>query len=346
METLIEKALPSGEILTVKHWVSSEPAPRKYKDYILASFGMDHPHSSLYTINGWRGYFSDAMDGNFYPEVVDHWFFAEINGECAGRIWFAYSAKSGYGNFGNVATEPQFRQRGIMKELMNFFCEEFQRSPATMLCCATGNKIAAASYLKFGFKFVYTGPTGPMYIAKGEDFHAKAANAFAAKDIFNIRPGRIDDQFDCDKLLNYIPEVWRRPTPFFAGVGSYVEDFRLAYQEQLGDRGVVYVAENSLGHAVGYAFAFLAGRIPVIDFLLHPGCFGAGAEKLLQETCRGFTEKFPTIPSLFYTGFADDQEKLSIVTAAGGINEGQLTNSLVYGENMRDMRFCRFNLIP
>ena len=141
MKIITQKKLAGGETLTVTHWCSPEPAPRKYLDYVIASFGVDHPKNNLHNHGVWRAYFHDAMSGVAYPEVIDHWFFAEINGECAGRIWFAYSPRTGHGNFGNVQTEPQFRRRGIMDALLTPCMEEFRRSPATMLCCASGNTV-------------------------------------------------------------------------------------------------------------------------------------------------------------------------------------------------------------
>lgn len=61
MEILDEKKMSSGETLRVLHWCSSEKAPEKYVDYVLASMGSDSPHEHLYSISGWRAYFSDAM---------------------------------------------------------------------------------------------------------------------------------------------------------------------------------------------------------------------------------------------------------------------------------------------
>ena len=187
MEVLDEKQLPSGETLRILHWSSPEKAPKKYIDYIAFSMGSEDFHRYFYTIAGWRAYFSDAMNGKYFPDVVDHWFFAEVNGECAGRIWFAYSAKSLRGNFGNVMTESRYRGRGIMTELMKHCMEEIRRSPANMLCCIASGKMVPV-YSKYGFRLICGGESGPLCFIKNGTFASEAERAFSGGHITEVRP--------------------------------------------------------------------------------------------------------------------------------------------------------------
>ena len=94
MKILSEAKLPGREQLRILHWHAPEKAPRKYVDYISASFGMDHPHNNLYTIGIWNGYFNDAVNAVYYPEVVDHCFFAEADGGGGGGRRFLPDVKS------------------------------------------------------------------------------------------------------------------------------------------------------------------------------------------------------------------------------------------------------------
>ena len=308
MNILEEKKLANGELLRILHWCSPEKAPRKYMDYIAAAWGAENPKlgQAFYTLNGWRGYFQDAMQGKYYPDVIDHWFFAEIDGECAGRIWFAYSARSHRGNFGNVRTEPQYRQRGIMGELMKYCMAEIRRSPVKTLCCSTTNKFAAATYNR----------------------------------ITEIRPGGIGDQFDCDKFLTYIPELYHRELPVLTGPAALVDDYRLAYQEQIGGRSVVYVALNEQKECCGYAFSImLAGGVAVLDFKIHPA-YLTDAPRLIRAAAEAFYAKFGIFP--VYYGLCSDTEKNKILLEAGMENTGSINGCLTIRKQPADMTVMQF----
>ena len=334
MEILDEKKMSSGETLRVLHWSSSEKAPEKYVDYVLASMGSDSPHEHLYSISGWRAYFSDAMLGTFYPEVVDHWFFAEVNGECAGRIWFAYSAKSLIGNFGNVMTRPRFQGRGIMTELMKHCMAEIRRSPANMLCCIAGKRITP-TYLKNGFSLIHGGEEGPLCFIKEGSFLDKAKQAFSGSSIMEVRPGRIGDQFDCDKFLAYVPELWNRRFPVQTGPAASIFDFRMALQESFSDHAVVYVALNEQKICCGYAFAvMLPSGLPVLDFVIHPAYMADSAE-LIRTTASAFQKTFGAIPS--YYGLSADAEKNTAAVNAGMKRISEVSSAVLYKNQMADM---------
>ena len=339
MDLLAEKKLPSGETLRVLHWCPPGKVPRKYADYVSASFGSDHPHANFYTTNGWRSYLFDAMDGVYFPEVTDHWFFAEVDGECAGRVWFAWSGRSLRGNFGHVMTEPQYRRKGIMTELMTHCMAEIRRAPVRMLCCATGNKVAAASYVKSGFRLIYGGETGPLCFSKGESLFEESKKIFSGSRITEVRPGTIGDQFDCDKFLAYTPEMWKRPLPSQFGPAACVSDFRLALQESFGGRAVVYTALNEKRECCGYAFAVMFPRMPVLDFVVHPAYMGDAAG-LIRRTAESFREKFGVMP-LWY-GFAEDREKLRAAQAAGLVPAAEIPGGIFSGGRFADLTVMHF----
>ena len=334
MEILDEQKLISGETLRVLHWDSSEKAPEKYINYILTSVGSSNPHRYLYSSAGWRTYFRDAMSGTYFPDVVDHWFFAEVDGECAGRIWFAYSKKSLRGNFGNVMTEPAFRNRGIMRELMKHCMDAIRRSPANMLCCIASKKITPV-YLKYGFQLIHGGESGPLCFIKDGTFASEAEQAFSGNRIMEIRPGEISDQFDCDKFLVYVPELWKREHPVQTGPAAFVSDFRLAFQESFAGNSVVYVALNERKVCCGYAFAvMLPSGMPVLDFVVHPAYLDDAAG-LIRTTVSAFLEKFGTSP--FYYGLSADAGKIAAALGAGMVQIAEIPSGLYTREQSADM---------
>lgn len=334
MEILNEKKLDSGQTLRVLHWCSPEKAPGKYTDFILASVGTSEPHRYLYSNNGWRAYFSDAMNGDYYPEVVDHWFFAEVDGECAGRIWFGYSSASLRGNFGNVLTVPKYRGHGIMTELMKQCMAEIHRSPAEMLCCIAGQKITPV-YLKYGFQLIHGGDSGPLCFSKKDTFLIEAERVFAGSSIKEVRPGGIGDQFDCDKFLVYAPELWKREHPVQTGPAAFVSDFRLALQESFAGNSVVYVALNERKVCCGYAFAvMLPSGMPVLDFVVHPAYLDDAAG-LIRTTVSAFLEKFGASP--FYYGLSADTGKIAAALGAGMVQIAEIPSGLYRREQSADM---------
>ena len=334
MEILDEKKLDSGETLRVLHWCPPEKAPEKYIDFILASFGTSAPHRYLYSNNGWRAYFSDAMNGGYFPEVVDHWFFAEVDGECAGRIWFGYSSASLRGNFGNVLTVPKYQCRGIMTELMKHCMAEIRHSPANMLCCIAAKWIAPV-YLKNGFQLIHGGESGPLCFIKEGTFQSEAKQAFSGSRIMEIRPGRIGDQFDCDKFLIYTPELWVRNCPIQVGPAAVVSDFRLALQESFAKNAVVYVALNERNVCCGYAFAImLPSGFPVLDFIVHPA-YLEDAAGLIRATATAFQEQFGTLP--LYYGLSADSGKLAAARQSGMIQISEVPGGLYRQNQTMDM---------
>jgi GNAT superfamily N-acetyltransferase len=288
---------------------------------MISSIGYESYRSSLNDQNYWRLYYREALAGNFYPETVDHLFLAEVDGRFAARIWFAYNTKTGHGNFGNVFTEPEFRKRGLMNALLAPCVKAFLDSPARRLSCASGNKFAVTSYLNAGFKLIYGGECGPLTLTKDGDYLEETESAFAGKTIAGVRRGTIGDQFECDKYLYYTENIFQGNRHLRRGPAGWISDYRIAYQEMLSENGVVYVAENSGGTVVGYAFALNAQGNNILDFTLH-GAYIDEAEKLLTATVSAYREKFME-PLLCYV-FETDREKIAALAQAAAVKVGEL----------------------
>ena len=253
LELLEESTLFTGEQLRVYRLITpnEKAVPKSVIQYIIASLGYDEYRKYVNDQSYWRLYYRTAFENK---GAVDHLYLAEVNGEFAARVWFAYSRKSGFGNFGNVYTEPEHRKKGLMTVLLKHCSAGFEASDAKMLCCSTGSPHAAASYVKIGFHMIYGGETGPMCLLKkscGNHFFEMAEKYYSDNKIVKVRPGTIDDQYDCDKILDKLPAMREnRPTPP-PEAGCFVTEYRIAYQEMLNGNGQILVAENSSGVCVG-----------------------------------------------------------------------------------------------
>lgn len=293
MELLKESNLPDGRGLRIYRQITpaAEPVPERLIRYVIASIGFENYRKYVNDQSYWRLYYRSAFDGE---GAVDHLYLAEVDGTFAARVWFGYSPESGLGNFGNVYTETAFRRLGLMKELMVFCVRDFHASPARILCCATGNKIAAASYRSFGFHMIYGGETGPMGIINpqyGSHFRDLEKQLFDGSPAVDVRRGTPGDQFDCDKFLFFAGALRGEPRGT-AGPDSFVSDYRTAWQEFKNGNGVTAVAKNAQGAVCAWAYAVKAFGKNCMNFIVHPDNTG-DVKKLLEFTAAEFRKLFP-----------------------------------------------------
>ena len=246
----------------------------RFLDFCLTTM---HSYPSRRNLSYWRHYYQYAFDGENSPGIEDVFYFAEVNGEVAARLWFGYAPANGFGNFGNALTAEKFRRRGILRRLMVHCVRDFHASPAKSLACDTGKEYAASTYMDYGFKLIYGGTVGPMAIVKPEypDFSALTKRYLADARPVRFRPGVVGDQFMIDKFLHYCPEVYNHSPRIDL-------DYRCCMLECRAGNGHIMVAENADNTAVGFAWA---GRFDGIDRLymtLHPGAAPYCGEMLKQ----------------------------------------------------------------
>ena len=313
MKVMVEKTLQTGEHLRILRFVTPEEIPERVIRYWIASLRFDTYRLYVSSISYWRLYFREVFAGNFASETVDHIYIAEVNGEYAARMWFAYSKKTLHGNFGHVFTEPAFRKRGLMSELLKVCIADFYASPAKMLCCASGNEGAVRAYVSSGFELIYGGTTGPLALLKKGTFEEEMSRCFekGGKPCI-IREGTIGDQFDCDKNLVYSRNVYCGKRNFRRGIARLIPDFCTAYQGVLSGNGKVFVAENAQGAIIGYAFALNFYGNGVLDFTWN-GDYASEIPALLKKTLESVD--FPVILALD----PEDREKTDLANAAGMI---------------------------
>ncbi len=284
IETLGNVTLKTGERLTVKLMQPPEP---EYGQ-LLCRFLRHKPDSDFRAIR-------QRLEGRYVEHCVDRYFTGEIRGRLVAQVWYGYGrGGAGIGNFGHTYTAPQFRRRGIMKELLCFLLEDFAKSDATALLC-TGDAPASAYYEKIGFEFIDDGPrTGhdPMALIKKShavDFRELDERYFAAGSGVTVHPGTMRERHDCDRMMDFSPglgrirELWGR-TFAAACVPTYIEAL---YMVEDG-RGLLTVCETSSQRIVGYGLAVNIGSpfepcVSVFDFLIHPNYFAA-IDRLVSET--------------------------------------------------------------
>ena len=311
LDIIQEGTLVDGRAYRIIRIITPEASvPDRIIRYIMGSVSYEKYRQYVKDQAYWRLYYREALDGHTADSVVDYLYLAEVDGQFASRLWFAYNKKSGFGNFGNVYTETESRRQGLMTMLLQPCAEDFRKSGAKMLCCSTGSAHAANSYRKVGFETIYGGVVGPMCISK-VDFFGEEKKAFPGDEPLVVRAGTPGDQFDIDKFLAYTKAMYGNSRCHHVGVSALISDYRIAFQEHLSENGPINVAVTPSGYIAGFAYALNYYGESVMDFTLHPYYMDKGVE-LLQKTAAEFSGTTP----LIYLHH-DDTERAELVRNSG-----------------------------
>ena len=220
LDIIQEGKLEDGRAYKIIRIITPETSvPDRIIRYIMGSLSYEKYRQYVKDQAYWRLYYRESFDGHTADSVVDYLYLAEVEGQFASRLWFAYNKRSGFGNFGNVYTETEYRRQGIMTMLLKPCAEDFQKSGAKMLCCSTGSAHAANSYRKVGFDTIYGGVVGPMCISK-VNFFEEEEKAFPGNEPLVVRAGTPGDQFDIDKFLAYTKAMYGNKRCHHVGVSS------------------------------------------------------------------------------------------------------------------------------
>ena len=316
-EPLDERKMADGRTLRILRYVSpGDEVPEPVVRYVAGSLGFDSYNAGIRPQAYWRCWYRESFDG-LLDGVASHLYVAEVDGEFAARLWFAYSRASGFANFGNVFTEPGFRRLGLMEALLAPCMADFEAArDARILCCGTGSRFVAEAYRRHGFRLTYGGEFGPMARTRrpGEDFRSIEREAFADARLASIRPGRPDDQFVTDKFIAHTAPVLDR-LGVRRGPAAAVPDFMTARIEAEAGGGALLVACNAAGTVTGHAFALASGGAGLLDFTAHAASF-PDVPELIRATARAFHGRHDM--DLLFHAFPGDAEKTAAVLAAGG----------------------------
>lgn len=320
--------LKTGERMEIK--MVSPPAP-EYMEKLLHFF----EHKRDIFLRSIR----QRLRGDYAAYCVDSYFVGEIDGRIAGQVWYGYpNSGAGIANFGEVYTEPEHRNKGVLTELMKVFQHSFQNGIARAALCTAGGNWAAATYMKFGFQPVIPGADrGPLISLKqrhGENFEAFERAYYAPGGKVSVGLGTMKHRHDIDTLLRFstILRLGRASgTPMAhvsqsgaslarrVGMASHVANYMDACFRAEDGRGLVTVATLDNRNVVGWAFFLNTGSEfeqagKTFDFELHPA-YASSAPTLVRESLRlardkGIDRAYAYCPSA-------EAEKIALLSGEG-----------------------------
>lgn len=210
----------------------------------------------------WQLYYDEVFSDRT-PGVRNFLYVGRVDGVPCCRMWFGYKLETGAGNFGNVFTIQEFRRRGIMREILTVCIRDFFASGA-LFCSCDAAAAAAPAYERAGFKRIFGPDKPPMALVRNgvASFAAVAEEAYRDVSGGTIRDGNLADRFDCDKLLRYATEVYRKIDP----AGKATSYLSLWEEYVRPGRAKVKVLVAKSGFCAGYAYS-LDGEP---GGLLHP----------------------------------------------------------------------------
>ena len=322
-----EVALKNGERMKIR--LVATPAP-EYTDRLIHF--LDHKPDWV------DRKIRQQLNGAYRPACVDKFFVGEIGDQLAGHLWYGYASPgSGIANFGEVYTAPEHRRKGVADELMRFFCEDFNNSPALMALCTAGT-VAARIYFRYGFQTVIPGAdSGPLMLLNasrkklaGRNFQECAEDYYRPGQPVTTIPGTIAHRHDIDCVLRFThilrlgghhKEFSTKGATLAGRVGPawLVANYMEACFQQEDGRGLLTVASLPGGKVAGWAFA-LQGVSPAetgswtFDFELHPS-YQPYAIQLIKDTLRMAADK--SMGNLYAWCHALDTTKLSAMKDGG-----------------------------
>ena len=250
---------------TLEIFSAAQPFSASVPEWFSGIFQIEIPKC-------WQLYYDEVFRDRT-PGVRNFLYVGRADGTPCCRMWFAYNLATGSGNFGNVFTTQEFRRRGIMREVLSVCVRDILDSDA-LFCSCDSAAAAAATYEQAGFRRIFSPELPPMVLMRNSaapSFGEVTAAAYHDTTGATIRDGTLADRFDCDKLLRYAPEVYRK-IPVEGKAPSYLA----LWEEHVRfGRANVKVLVARSGFCAGYA-CMLDGEI---GGLLHPA-FEAYREQL------------------------------------------------------------------
>ncbi|MEW6357155.1 MAG: GNAT family N-acetyltransferase [Planctomycetota bacterium] len=334
---LSEVGLKNGEKMVVK---MVTPPAGEYADKLLHFF----EHKRDVTFRNIR----QRLRGDYTTYCIDRYFVGEIGGRIAGQVWYGYSnSGTGVANFGEVYTEPEHRNKGVLTELMKVFAQNFTNSPARAALCTAGAGQAAATYCKFGFQPVIAGADrGPHILVKqriAANFSEFERAYYTPGQEISVSIGSMKHRHDIDTLLRF-STILRRgaehgdPLKYSSasgaslamrvGMATHVANYMDACFQAEDGRGMVTVAATGKGNVVGWSFFLNTGsemeqQSKVFDFELHP-TYAGSASTLIKESLRLARENGVKRACSFC--LSADAEKIALLRAAGFREAAKLPN--------------------
>ena len=257
------------------------------------------------------------LNGAYVDCCVDRYFFAEIEGQIAGMLWFGYGRTTyPIANFGHVYTSPQFRRLGIATILLRYFKCDFLASPAKAAFCYSSKPHIVKNYTPLGFQPCVTGTTvGRLMLSQppaSRSFAEIQAEYYGEARQIHAVPASMRWRHDLDCLGKYTDRLLDERC--FLAVA--VPDFTRAYYLSEDDKDGVLLNFVGNDRCVGWAGALRMSKDPdaarTFDYVIHSD-FAGETRSLLDEAVQQCRKAGP----LFAFIRSDRTDKLELLCACG-----------------------------
>jgi predicted GNAT family acetyltransferase len=214
---------------------------------------------------------TSRLAGDFQQICDDRYFFAEIDGEVIGQMWYGWGRhEAPVANFGQVFVATRHRKKGIAQRLFATFQRHFaDNSPSVAAFCSTGNEWVANIYRCGGFRCIDPKASyGPLYCPKPgqpeifDDF-AEAFYRGHCDQPAQIHPATMAYRHEIDCVLKFtlirkglLPE----PCP----------SFQQAYFDHCDGKGTLQLYMSAQNRALGWRFIPQDGSEQ--RGFMHPDC--------------------------------------------------------------------------
>lgn len=276
----------------------------------------------------WREIFGDLPDvdpaalAGHDAEHNRYYLYVTRNGErLAGTCMATHSKKApSLGGFGEVATAPDLRGRGIGTRLCRQAVEDFKDAGGTALFLGTENPAAARIYHRLGWRKLAS-TIVHANIAGDDTPEAFLVNYFRQRGVSTVEEGTPSDRVPMIPLI-VTPHDWRvldanlllyssRYCLVRSCMGLYPKYDALAKD----DRGAWFAAHSGGGRVVGLSTARLDGSGGCqVDGFTHQG-FGDAWERLV--TMAAAWGETRVVRAVWAAVSAEDEERQAMLEAMG-----------------------------
>ncbi len=193
------------------------------------------------------------VSGKASNECIDNYYVAYENEVAFSRLWCGWGKHSdAIGNWGNFFTDEQFRGKGIGREMLRFWYDDFLSSDNLPLCfmCSAGTKALTDLYRRFGFRPAIEGAEfGFLYMpikSSPQTFREFHNQYYKPSSEIYHRPASIGFRHEIDCLLRFTFSDMN--LEFGIGELDSIEYGLLRFPERCG------MLFSKDGHCIGWSF--------------------------------------------------------------------------------------------
>ena len=211
---------------------------------------------------------TSRLAGEFCDVADDRFFFAKIDGEIVGQMWYGWGRhEQPVANFGQVYVATRHRRKGIAERLFSAFCEHFfNDSPPIAAFCSTGSEWVANIYKSGGFRTIDPEAAyGPLYCPKPglpdtfDDFSERFYSGQFAGSVHAV-PATMEYRHEIDCVLKFT-KIRRGVPP------KSIPSFQQAYFDKLDGKGDLVVLMSPRDRPLGWHFTPYDGSAPLMQRL-------------------------------------------------------------------------------